>query len=736
LSEQRRKRNDDPVPLDYRSILNLIVEENGPLCHGLAKSATTAEGNDVVRVLATSVLRESGPHGEAVYRGESTGPEVFNRLSAREFAAIRLLDYVDHAGRQFPDPNSADGTVLSDPIQLLREAIITGESEAEAPFFLDWLHLLRQTREEVTQLPASLSTIDRWMGRHPVGTSSAVVAARKENRERIMNILLDRIDAGKIVRKRFTFDEGMSREEKLARMRVWWQDHRFHLSFAVRRPRLLNQMLDYSLSPETLSIMKRAHSAGIPIFVNPYYLSLLLVRPSRKLEGADLAIRQYVLYNADLLSAFGTIAAWEKEDEVERGKPNAAGWLLPARHAVHRRYPEVAILIPETTGRACAGLCASCQRMYDFQSGHLNFELDKLEPTEPWPRRLRRFLDYFESDSQLRDILITGGDALMSSDTSLRRILKAVLQMAERKREANLSRPEGEKYAEMVRIRLGTRLPVYLPQRVTDSLVKVLADFRARATKAGFKQFVIQTHFQSAMEMTPEAALALRRLIDAGWSVTNQLVFTSGASRRGHTAKLRKVLNDAGVLPYYTFAVKGHGENRGHFAPLARVVQEQLEEKHAGMIPAEWYDELRSFTDDPVHSRDTINRVREAAGIPFLATDRNVLNLPGVGKSLTFRTVGLTSDGRRVHRFDHDHNRRHSPIIDQMGMVPIVESKSISDYLQQLAEMGERTVDYRTIWGFSMGETEPRLPSFEYPPYPFTTTDDLTNLDVEGALEE
>jgi lysine 2,3-aminomutase len=71
-----------------------------------------------------------------------------------------------------------------------------------------------------------------------------------------------------------------------------------------------------------------------------------------------------------------------------------------------------------------------------------------------------------------------------------------------------------------------------------------------------------------------------------------------------------------------------------------------------------------------------------------------------------------------------------------MGMVPIVESKSISDYLQQLAEMGERTVDYRTIWGFSMGETEPRLPSFEYPPYPFTTTDDLTNLDVEGALEE
>ena len=43
----------------------------------------------------------------------------------------------------------------------------------------------------------------------------------------------------------------------------------------------------------------------------------------------------------------------------------------------------------------------------------------------------------------------------------------------------------------------------------------------------------------------------------AGWIITNQLVFTTAASRRGHTAKLRKVLNDVGVLPYYTFTVKG-----------------------------------------------------------------------------------------------------------------------------------------------------------------------------------
>ena len=78
------------------------------------------------------------------------------------------------------------------------------------------------------------------------------------------------------------------------------------------------------------------------------------------------------------METYGNIRAWEKEDIVEVGKPNAAGWLLPDGHNIHRRYPEVAILIPDTMGRACGGLCASCQRMYDFQSERLNFEFESL----------------------------------------------------------------------------------------------------------------------------------------------------------------------------------------------------------------------------------------------------------------------------------------------------------------------------------------------------------------------
>ena len=196
-------------------------------------------------------------------------------------------------------------------------------------------------------------------------------------------------------------------------------------------------------------IFYAAERAGIPFFVNPYYLSLLHVRVPYFAVGADLAIRDYVMYSRQLVEEFGHIVAWEKEDLVRPGEPNAAGWLLPSEHNVHRRYPEVAILIPDTVGRACGGLCSSCQRMYNFQKGILNFDLEKLRPQETWPQKLERLMEYFENDSQLRDILITGGDALMSSDKSIGKILDAVCSMAERKKKANGARKEGAKYAEI-----------------------------------------------------------------------------------------------------------------------------------------------------------------------------------------------------------------------------------------------------------------------------------------------
>ena len=181
-------------------------------------------------------------------------------------------------------------------------------------------------------------------------------------------------------------------------------------------------------------------------------------------------------------------------------KANAAGWLLPDGHNIHRRYPDVAILIPDSMGRACGGLCASCQRMYDFQSERLNFNFEELKPKESWDKRLRKLMEYFENDTQLRDILITGGDALMSQNKTLRNILEAVYKMAVRKRNANLQRAEGEKYAELQRVRLGSRLLAYLPMRINDGLVDILREFKEKASAIGVKQFIIQTHFQTPLE--------------------------------------------------------------------------------------------------------------------------------------------------------------------------------------------------------------------------------------------
>jgi lysine 2,3-aminomutase len=193
---------------------------------------------------------------------------------------------------------------------------------------------------------------------------------------------------------------------------------------------------------------------------------------------------------------------------------------------------------------------------------------------------------------------------------------------------------------------------------------------------------------------------------------------------------LRKVLNDIGVLPYYTFSVKGYHENSYNFATNGRAVQEQIEEKMLGIVPDSELDHIRALPDDASGMIRNINQIRKEASIPFLATDRNVLNLPGVGKSLTYRVIGITRDGRRILEFDHDHTRTHSPIIEKMGRLVIIESKSVAAYLRQLNAYGENIEEYEGVFGYSIGETEPRMPIYEYPDYAFRVTGSYSNLVV------
>lgn len=613
-------------------------------------------------------------------------------------------------------------------LSLLRQ-FLTGDLEntdMQTDLFIDLFQLFSRLVEPELPLP-SPQRIKNRTERWDTGLDKEVMEIRTQNKERMLHVLIQKIENRKSGSTRFRFDDGLSYDEKYQLVHQWWNDFRFHLSMAIKTPTELNRLLGNSLSSETMYLLSRARKKGMPFFATPYYLSLLDITE----EGYnDETIRSYIFYSPRLVETYGNIRAWEKEDLVEAGKPNAAGWLLPGGHNIHRRYPEVAILIPDTMGRACGGLCASCQRMYDFQSERLNFEFESLRPKESWDKKLRRLMTYFEEDTQLRDILITGGDALMSQNKTLHNLLEAVYRMAVRKRKANLERPEGEKYAELQRVRLGSRLLAYLPMRINDELVGILREFKEKASAIGVKQFIIQTHFQTPLEVTPEAQEAIRKILSAGWLITNQLVYTVAASRRGHTTRLRQILNSLGVLCYYTFSVKGFNENYTVFTPNSRSMQEQHEEKRYGQLTSEQATELYSLLEKGEDAANHIRSFLKKHHLPFLATDRSVLNLPAIGKSMTFNLVGITEEGKRILCFGHDQNRRHSPIIDRMGQIYIVENKSLAAYLRQLNKMGEDPEDYATIWAYTQGETEPRFSLYEYPDFPFGTTERMSNLEV------
>ena len=659
--------------------------------------------------------------------------EVVNETAKEAREQIRLLLHYD--GQDVHELSTGQDMSVQ-TIRLLYQFLTERLENIEMPtdLFIELFQLFKRLQGETVPLPSPQrikSRNDRWA----TGLDEEVREERDENKERMLHLLIQKIENRKSKPSvRFHFEEGMSYEEKYELVSKWWNDFRFHLSMAVKSPAELNRFLGNSLSSETMYLLNRARKKGMPFFATPYYLSLLNITGY---GYNDDAIRSYILYSPRLVETYGNIRAWEKEDIVEEGKPNAAGWLLPDGHNIHRRYPVVAILIPDTMGRACGGLCASCQRMYDFQSERLNFEFETLRPKEAWDSKLRRLMTYFEKDTQLRDILITGGDALMSQNKTLRNILEAVYRMAVRKQRANLERPEGEKYAELQRVRLGSRLLAYLPMRINDELVDILREFKEKASAIGVKQFIIQTHFQTPLEVTPEAKEAIRKILSAGWIITNQLVYTVAASRRGHTTRLRQVLNSLGVVCYYTFSVKGFNENYAVFAPNSRSMQEQQEEKIYGQMNPEQAEELYKLLETKVDAEEKedvarqIRRFMRKHHLPFLATDRSVLNLPAIGKSMTFQLVGLTEEGKRILRFEHDSTRHHSPIIDQMGQIYIVENKSLAAYLRQLGKMGEDPEDYASIWSYTKGETEPRFSLYEYPDFPFRITDKMSNLGIK-----
>jgi lysine 2,3-aminomutase len=442
------------------------------------------------------------------------------------------------------------------------------------------------------------SAVRKYLRKYPSGLDKEVVTWREENRVRILKYL------------------GGTDED--------WNDYVWQLRHVIRDANPLLDLIELSI--EQQQAIKKAADRRLPFGITPYYLSLM----DRNLSiGYDHAVRAQVIPPPDYVDMMA-------EHRMDRdivfdfmGEHDTSPVDL-----VTRRYPCIAILKPFNT---CAQICVYCQR---------NWEIDEVLATDAaaGPEQLEQALAWFDKHQSIGDVLITGGDPCVMKDDSLSRIIETLAAKEH-----------------IYRIRIGTRTPVVLPMRWTESLIKILAD----AHEPGRREIAVVTHFEHSYEITPQAMEAVQKIRRAGLSVYNQQVFTVENSRRFETAKLRRDLRAIGVDPYYTFNMKGKDETRRYMAPIARILQERKEE--ARLLPG------LDRTDEPVFNVPKLGKNHLRAG-----QDR--------------RLVMIRPDGCRVYEFHPwEKNITALPPYNYVD-VPIY------DYLEELAARGENIRDYRTIW--------------------------------------
>ena len=179
------------------------------------------------------------------------------------------------------------------------------------------------------------------------------------------------------------------------------------------------------------------------------------------------------------------------------------------------RYPDrVLFLITDM----CAMYCRHCTRR------RFAGQRDAALPTE----RIDKAIDYIARTPQVRDVLLSGGDALLMSNDKLEYILKKLRDIP---------------HVEIIRI--GTRTPVVMPQRITDDLVNMIKKYHP---------VWVNTHFNHPNEITPESTEACGRLADAGIPLGNQSVLLRGINDCSHVMKkLVTGLVKIRVRPYYIY---------------------------------------------------------------------------------------------------------------------------------------------------------------------------------------
>ena len=286
-----------------------------------------------------------------------------------------------------------------------------------------------------------------------------------------------------------------------------WENWRWQIKNRITSVNCLNSIfpLPEKLQQEIEEVGKIYRWA-----VSPYYLSLM---DFQNLE--------------DPILLQGIPKIDELYDEYGEEDPMGEALTSPAP-GITRRYPDR--LIINVTNK-CAMYCRHCQRRRNIG------EIDQHQKK----KCLMSALDYIKANPEIRDVLITGGDALLLSDNMLDWILG-----------------ELHKIPHVEIKRLGTRVPVTLPMRVTDSLLKILAKY---------PPIYINTQFNHPKEVTQEAKKAADKLISAGVVLGNQAVLLKGINNDPDVMKkMNQELLKIRVRPYYIFHAKNVKGTR-HFIP-------------------------------------------------------------------------------------------------------------------------------------------------------------------------
>jgi len=206
----------------------------------------------------------------------------------------------------------------------------------------------------------------------------------------------------------------------------------------------------------------------------------------------------------------------------------------PVKGLTHRYPDRVLLLLTDQ----CAMYCRHCTRRRFAGQNDTGLPMEQIEAA----------IDYIAKTPQIRDVLLSGGDTLLLSDDRLEKIISKLRAIP---------------HVEIIRI--GSRIPVVLPQRITDELCNMLKKYHP---------IWVNTHFNHPNEITPEAIEACNRLSDAGIPMGNQSVLLAGVNDCPHVMKelVQKLVKNR-IRPYYIYQCD-LSEGLGHFrVPIARGIE-------------------------------------------------------------------------------------------------------------------------------------------------------------------